>query len=287
MQGGVLVEIYRKQDLIIAGNSIGIKHDLNCHDCPAHLHDYIEIVYIADGEAIQEINGISYPVRRGDMLFINRGATHAFRSEGGFSHYEVFFSPQILESDALTEENILALLSLSVFDRMRKDRDGGVVHFHGEDRQEIEFILAAILRERALTYENAKSVIENYFSILLTKMLRNAESSVALSADILDSLRAHIDEHPEEKYSLSELAAKCFYHPAYFSRTFKSRFGLSPIEYVRSRRISRAAELLTSTDLSVEAIMAQIGFSDRSTFYQAFAKVHGMTPAQYRRENKK
>lgn len=281
------MEIYRRQDLIRTGNSIGIKHDLNCHNWPAHLHDYIEIVYISEGEAIQEIDGISYPVKRGDMLFINQGATHAFHSEGGFSHYEIFFSPQILEADALTEENILALLSLSVFDRMRKDRDGGVVHFRGEDRQEIEFILAAILRERNLAFENAKSVIENYFSILLAKMLRNAEASVALSADILDSLRTYIDEHPEEKYSLSQLAAKCFYHPAYFSRTFKSRFGLSPIEYVRLRRIARAAELLTSTELSVEAITAQVGFADRSAFYQAFSKVHGMTPAQYRRENKK
>ena len=281
------MEIYRRQDLIRTGNSIGIKHDLNCHNWPAHLHDYIEIVYISEGEAIQEIDGISYPVKRGDMLFINQGATHAFHSEGGFSHYEIFFSPQILEADALTEENILALLSLSVFDRMRKDRDGGVVHFRGEDRQEIEFILAAILQERNLAFENAKSVIENYFSILLAKMLRNAEVSVALSADILDSLRTYIDEHPEEKYSLSQLAAKCFYHPAYFSRTFKSRFGLSPIEYVRLRRIERAAELLTSTELSVEAITAQVGFADRSAFYQAFSKVHSMTPAQYRRENKK
>ena len=132
-------------------------------------------------------------------------------------------------------------------------------------------------------------MMENYLNILLTKMRRADEGSDAdgIMKDIWQVLKDYIDENPGSDLSLSALASKCFYNPSYFSRTFKKKFGTSPTEYIRTKRIERAKTLLREEDTPVEVIISRVGFSDRSSFYHAFAAQTGMTPAEYRNEGRK
>ena len=277
------MEIYHKDDLIASGVTVGIRRSEGCVFCDVHTHDFIEIVAILNGEATETIDGVSHRVRRGDMIFMNYGATHSFSSEEGFSHVEIFFSPDLLSGDTVTEKNALSLLALSAFDRLRGEEGGGVVSFHGEDAREAEFILSAMLREASRGDAVSASVIENYLGVLLAKMARNATEGTTLPDDVFASLRTYIDEHPEEKLSLGALAKKCFYNPSYLSRAFKQRFGLSPSEYVKERRLSLAAELLLAGSDTVECVMEKVGYTDRTAFYAAFAKRYGATPAEYRK----
>ena len=88
-----------------------------------------------------------------------------------------------------------------------------------------------------------------------------------------------------EKISLEDLAQKCFYNPSYFSRTFKQKFGLSPIEYITRERAKMAAGLLTNTTLSMDAIAEKCGYGDKSSLYRAFEKNYGCSPTDYRKQH--
>ena len=256
-----------------------------------HSHDFIEIVYITDGEGVQVIDGTSYNVHRGDMLFLNYGSTHSYSCQDQFSYIEIFFSPKLVEDGSITASNALALLALSSFDNMRGGENCGKMSFSGDERKEVEFILSAMLEEQA-KYENsinsAKTVMENYLNVLLVKMMRKATNSdETIAEDIWHSLKQYIDDHSEEKITLNSLASKSFYNPSYLSRAFKQKFGISPMEYIRGRKIDLAMSLLSDTDRSIEEIVKEIGFSDRSAFYHAFFKSTGLTPTEYREKNKK
>ena len=146
-----------------------------------------------------------------------------------------------------------------------------------------------MLREQEKGLPSSQSIIAHYLSILLTKMLRRSEMAEEdeLMRDVWQDLRQYIDENAEKHITLASLAAKSFYNPSYFSRVFKQKFGASPTEYIRERRIERAMELLREGDLPVEESIARVGFSDRSAFYHAFAKSTDRTPAEYRAEHKK
>lgn len=68
----------------------------------------------------------------------------------------------------------------------------------------------------------------------------------------------------------------------YFSRMMKAEFGCTFTELVTNHRIEYAEHLLRNTDLSINEIANQSGFSDNSNFTRRFRKVHGIPPSQFR-----
>jgi transcriptional regulator GlxA family with amidase domain len=66
-------------------------------------------------------------------------------------------------------------------------------------------------------------------------------------------------------------------------RRFKSATGTSLIGYVQNLRVEEAKKLLESSDLPVEEVSAESGYSDTSFFRRLFKRLTGLTPSHYRR----
>ena len=92
----------------------------------------------------------------------------------------------------------------------------------------------------------------------------------------------YIDGHLKEELSASQVSALIGYQPKYFSRLFKNEMGCNYSDYVCSRRIGRARELLLETALPVQQIAEICGFSEVSYFSNRFKQETGMTPKQMR-----
>ena len=65
---------------------------------------------------------------------------------------------------------------------------------------------------------------------------------------------------------------------------FQKYVNQSPNVYLIYCRLSKGAELLASTDLSVAEICYEVGFSGASYFAEMFRKRYGCSPSQYRAE---
>ena len=94
----------------------------------------------------------------------------------------------------------------------------------------------------------------------------------------------YLQRNEEQSLSIDEIAKACFVSPAYFRRLFKEYAGISPSQYRAERRIERARELLTHTDLAVEAVGELLGYSDPSYFCRIFKKMTGESPSQYKKK---
>ncbi len=68
----------------------------------------------------------------------------------------------------------------------------------------------------------------------------------------------------------------------HFARQFRAATGVPPHQYVVTRRVERAHQLLRTSDLSLADIAASAGFSDQSKFSTHFKRVLGVTPRQFR-----
>ena len=83
--------------------------------------------------------------------------------------------------------------------------------------------------------------------------------------------------------SVERLADENGIHRGSLSRAFKKCFGITISDYIISRRLQKAAELLLSTDSSVSEIAALCGMNSAHYFSKTFTTKTGSTPSDFRR----
>ncbi|WP_051388982.1 AraC family transcriptional regulator [Arthrobacter sp. 35W] len=102
----------------------------------------------------------------------------------------------------------------------------------------------------------------------------------------IDRAKAYLQTHIAERASVAELAAMARLSPSHFAALFRSQVGLPVLAYQTQLRMSRARELLDTTDLSVAGIAAAVGYPDAFYFSRQFRSVHGTTALRYRAQSK-
>ncbi|MDO5702603.1 MAG: AraC family transcriptional regulator [Lachnospiraceae bacterium] len=111
--------------------------------------------------------------------------------------------------------------------------------------------------------------------------LRKHKASSQQVADAVDYVYAHI----LERITVDDMAKDIGASPTYLSRIFKQEMGISISDYVRSRKIEMAKNMLRYTDYSMVEIANKLAFSSQSHFIQQFRSIVGETPKAYRDEN--
>lgn len=99
----------------------------------------------------------------------------------------------------------------------------------------------------------------------------------------LQILCRQIQQQPEKRWLLTELAAEYGYSPDYFGRLFSAIVGSPLSEYILTVRINQAKLLLRDSDSNIHEISDQLGYKDSGFFCRQFKKKTGISPAAYRK----
>jgi AraC-like DNA-binding protein len=94
-----------------------------------------------------------------------------------------------------------------------------------------------------------------------------------------------IDARYREGLDVPSLARAAHASPAHFIREFQRAFGVTPHQYLITRRMERAAALLRSTDHSVLTICLEVGLTSVGSFTATFKRTYGVTPTEYRAQH--
>lgn len=84
--------------------------------------------------------------------------------------------------------------------------------------------------------------------------------------------------------SVADLASEGGVHPVHLARVFRRYLACSPGEYLRGRRLERAAAMLGASAASLADIACATGFADQAHFNRAFRSAFRSTPSGWRRE---
>ena len=262
----------------------GIQHYAQLRLCEEHTHDFIEFVYILRGKCVHTIDGKVYPVKKGDMLIINYGQKHSIIGGAG-EYINIFLKPEYLSENIADRCNAFALLDLVEFSDFKKTlaEIKNLVSFTDFERATVENILLNLETEMHETPVGYTISARSWFNLLLVMVFR--KMSLLLTErfnGISEELLIFIKTHCHEKMEMRDLAGKCHYHPAYFSRCFRSYTGMSFTEYLKKVRIDRAAQLLANTGLQVQDVCYEVGYADKTKFFRHFRDIVGKTPLAYR-----
>ena len=91
-----------------------------------------------------------------------------------------------------------------------------------------------------------------------------------------------LEGDPAHQWTLAELSAQLYVGPFHLARQFVRSLGMPPMRYLARWRAQKAAGLLVSTDLTVAAIGAAVGWPDPSQFSRRFRAEFGVSPRAYR-----
>jgi AraC family transcriptional regulator len=94
----------------------------------------------------------------------------------------------------------------------------------------------------------------------------------------------YVDDNLNKEITLDGLAQEASLSKYHFSRLFRKHFGISPMQFVISQKITKAKELLKRKDSTISTVAAEIGFNDLSSFSEQFKKFAGRTPTKFREQ---
>ncbi len=100
------------------------------------------------------------------------------------------------------------------------------------------------------------------------------------AARLLDEPEAWTDESP----SVEQLARRLGVSDRHVRRIFEAQFGVSPVQYLQTRRLLTAKQLLADTDLPITQVALISGYASVRRFNAAFSEHYGLNPTQIRRD---
>jgi AraC-like DNA-binding protein len=92
----------------------------------------------------------------------------------------------------------------------------------------------------------------------------------------------YINDHIEKKIEVEELIVMTKWTKRHFSRTFLKYLNVTPYQYILLRKMKKAESMLKETEIPINQIAFDLGFQSHSNFCNAFKKMNGVTPENYR-----
>lgn len=123
----------------------------------------------------------------------------------------------------------------------------------------------------------------NYSTLISEEEAINSQKYMERLACIAD----YVDEHYKEPITLQQGASLLALNPEYFSRFFKKYMGVTFMDYVYAIRLKAAAHEILNTDLTIQTIMENNGFTNPKHFNKIFFEKYGVTASVFRKNRHK
>ncbi len=237
-----------------------------------HWHDQLELLLFLTDNTKVLCDDKLFPIQYGDLLVINPCVLH--QNFGG-RYYCIhirkdFFKDMGCDSSAImpyikADENILHMVEQMCSASQEKNE-------------------WSLLEVKALAYQLMAYLVKNYKAE--TKPEGKETAKVGKTGQV-NQILDHVANHCHEKITTASLAQICHLNENYLCALFKSKMGVTIGEYIKHFRMEKATVLLTSTSFSITEIASQVGFDDPGYFTRIFRQHTGVTPREYRKNEKK
>ena len=227
-------------------------------NCPLHIHREFECYVQTEGSNQVTIDDKKYDLKKGQAVLIFPFQAHSYTPlTENETHVIYIFSSSLVPSYYNTFKNEFPtdnLFSLNLTEEISpKNRFG----------------------EKAFTY---------FLCSEFDQGRKYVDKSTKLKDNYLEKLLLFINSNFTSQCSLRDATAHIGYDYAYLSKRFKSQIGMSFKEYVNLLRISKAKQMLETTDLPICAIAEACGFSSLRSFDREFFSQTGISPTGYRKQ---
>lgn len=205
------------------------------------------------------------------------------RSQDTYERILIKFAPEYVEL-------FIKEVGQQVFDGIYEKK---IFSFSGEGQSRIKKLFFEMVEEFEKDSPYTEFILQGMLFRLLLAIWEEQlpEEGVVLHPSPLTPSIVDVLSFVENEYyknpSLEEAAQVANFSPAYFSRMFHTQMGKSYSEYLSSVKLRHVSILLTQTNKSIMEIAQETGFCHGNYLNEQFKKKMGMTPGQFRKNQKK
>ena len=223
------------------------------------------MIYILEGSMNVEFEDIKSVMSQGDLLIIKPETEYLYYAKqgSGINYLWIHFTGN-------KAENIVKEFSVPL-NRICKCGCIGMITEYWKKLFH-EFMICDEYFERMTT-----AVFVEIMS-LFSRRLKNTDAKERLFKSVM-----YIHENFRNKISVNQLAKMENMSESHYRTVFTSMYGESPIEYIISRRIEAAVNMLENTDKSLNEISCLSGYNDMYYFAKQFKRKPGISPGKYRK----
>lgn len=242
-----------------------------------HWHGFTELIHVIKGELSITLDNKNFSAKAGDVLFVNSEVIHGATPKN--CEYEcLVFNPAFLKTGNVQ-------CDLFIDDLLSR-------HFCLPERIEDEETKAVVCTLMQTMYEQKKGytfqalgLTMQFFGLMQQKGLFAREEYATKDAAKIYKLKKvlkFIRDNFASEITLDDMAREADLSTKYFCSFFKNMTGTTPVKYLLTYRIERAARKLLGTDMSITQIAYDCGFNDLSYFIKTFKEIKKITPKAYR-----
>jgi AraC-like DNA-binding protein len=226
--------------------------------------------YVVKGKGYIDTKTDRYSVVAGDAYFLNRLQQHIYYADKDEPYEKLFI---VVKGDFV--DSIVSSYRLNAGVIVKKTN---IKHIFEE--------LLSILETDKLTREHYDKI-----TVCLLKIAQSMSDikyeSVPLKQPLAEMIGTYINDHIYEHITLHGISGALNISKSHIERVFKEKFGETPLKYVAKRKIDLAANLLLSTNFSIEEISDFFSFSDAKHFSKSFKARFNLSPMRYKKQMRK
>lgn len=280
------------EQLIQRGKLIQVRPHTRFVHFPKHRHNYIEVIYMCQGTTTHIIDGHKVLLEEGDLLFLNPHAEQEiFPAKATDIAVNFIILPEFFDTAfSMMGEEENALREFLIGTLSGNNGLSSYLYFHVSDILPVQNLIENMVWTIFYNMGNKRSCNQITMGLLFLQLLNYMDKmeigSGKFQTELTGAVLGYIEEHYRNG-SLSELAELLKYDVYWLSREIKKYTGKTYKELLQEKRMNQARYLLAHTKLSVNQIIALVGYENNSYFYRKFREKYGETPKDYREREKR
>lgn len=284
--------IVDSKKMLKEGKLIAVRTHTRFIHFPAHKHNFIEVLYVCQGQLVNIIEERQVTVRTGELLFLNQYTHHEILPAGeediaiNFMILPEFFD---IAYTMAGSNNVLADFLVNV---LRQDEERGeYLHFKVAEVLQIQNLLENIIYSLVTGKGDQSRINQTTMGLIFLYLLDSVQYvEMRLPNQYENMIVMTTLDYIEQKYKNATLTELCheLHLPIHvLSKMIKKNTGFNFKELLQRKRMNKAAELICDTNLPVGDIIAAVGYENNSYFHRVFKERYHLTPKEFRLINQK